>query len=410
MPELFQVLSVDEAAARFLPRIAPLPDTEVVPVAEALGRVTAEEVASPMELPAFSRSNMDGFSVRAEDTFGATEGLPAYLKVVGEVPMGQAPTVRLNPGEAAKAHTGGMLAEGADAIVIVEHTQAVDATTIEVVRPAAPGENVIQVGEDVRKGQILLPAGRWLRAQDLGGLAAVGITAVRVRRRPRVTIVSSGDEVVPPDREPGPGQVRDINTYTLSAMVREAGGIAVPLGIAPDREEPLRALAQRAMAEGDLAVFSAGSSVSIRDITAKVIDSLGRPGVLVHGLSIKPGKPTILALVEGKPVVGLPGNPVSAIVIAGLFVLPAIAALLGLRELPRRAEVAALLGKNVNSIPGREDYVPVRLTTKDGVLTAEPVFGKSNLIFTLVRADGLVKVPADASGIPAGERVTVRLF
>jgi molybdopterin molybdotransferase len=410
MPELFQVLSVDEAAARFLPRIAPLPDTEVVPVAEALGRVTAEEVASPMELPAFSRSNMDGFSVRAEDTFGATEGLPAYLKVVGEVPMGQAPTVRLNPGEAAKAHTGGMLAEGADAIVIVEHTQAVDATTIEVVRPAAPGENVIQVGEDVRKGQILLPAGRWLRAQDLGGLAAVGITAVRVRRRPRVTIVSSGDEVVPPDREPGPGQVRDINTYTLSAMVREAGGIAVPLGIAPDREEPLRALAQRAMAEGDLAVFSAGSSVSIRDITAKVIDSLGRPGVLVHGLSIKPGKPTILALVEDKPVVGLPGNPVSAIVIAGLFVLPAIAALLGLRELPRRAEVAALLGKNVNSIPGREDYVPVRLTTKDGVLTAEPVFGKSNLIFTLVRADGLVKVPADASGIPAGERVTVRLF
>jgi molybdopterin molybdotransferase len=410
MPELFQVLSVDEAAARFLPRIAPLPDTEVVPVAEALGRVTAEEVASPMELPAFSRSNMDGFSVRAEDTFGATEGLPAYLKVVGEVPMGQAPTVRLNPGEAAKAHTGGMLAEGADAIVIVEHTQAVDATTIEVVRPAAPGENVIQVGEDVRKGQILLPAGRWLRAQDLGGLAAVGITAVRVRRRPRVTIVSSGDEVVPPDREPGPGQVRDINTYTLSAMVREAGGIAVPLGIAPDREEPLRALAQRAMAEGDLAVFSAGSSVSVRDITAKVIDSLGRPGVLVHGLSIKPGKPTILALVEGKPVVGLPGNPVSAIVIAGLFVLPAIAALLGLRELPRRAEVTALLGKNVNSIPGREDYVPVRLTTKDGVLTAEPVFGKSNLIFTLVRADGLVKVPADASGIPAGERVTVRLF
>jgi molybdopterin molybdotransferase len=410
MPELFQVLSVDEAAARFLPRIAPLPDTEVVPVAEALGRVTAEEVASPMELPAFSRSNMDGFSVRAEDTFGATEGLPAYLKVVGEVPMGQAPTVRLNPGEAAKAHTGGMLAEGADAIVIVEHTQAVDATTIEVVRPAAPGENVIQVGEDVRKGQILLPAGRWLRAQDLGGLAAVGITAVRVRRRPRVTIVSSGDEVVPPDREPGPGQVRDINTYTLSAMVREAGGIAVPLGIAPDREEPLRALAQRAMAEGDLAVFSAGSSVSVRDITAKVIDSLGRPGVLVHGLSIKPGKPTILALVEDKPVVGLPGNPVSAIVIAGLFVLPAIAALLGLRELPRRAEVAALLGKNVNSIPGREDYVPVRLTTKDGVLTAEPVFGKSNLIFTLVRADGLVKVPADASGIPAGERVTVRLF
>lgn len=410
MPELFQVLSVEEAAARFLPRIAPLLDTEVVPAAEALGRVTAEEVASPMDLPAFPRSNMDGFSVRAEDTFGATEGLPAYLKIVGEVPMGQAPTVRLNPGEAAKAHTGGMLAEGADAIVIVEHTQAVDATTIEVLRPVAPGENVIQVGEDVRKGQALLPAGRWLRAQDLGGLAAVGITAVRVRRRPRVTIVSSGDEVVPPDREPGPGQVRDINTYTISAMVREAGGIPVPLGIAPDRQEPLRALAERAMAEGDLAVFSAGSSVSARDITAKVIDGLGRPGVLVHGLSIKPGKPTILALVEGRPVVGLPGNPVSAIVIAGLFVLPAIAALLGLRELPRRAEVTAGLGKNVNSVPGREDYVPVRLTTKDGVLTAEPVFGKSNLIFTLVRADGLVKVPADASGIPAGERVTVRLF
>jgi molybdopterin molybdotransferase len=410
MPELFQVLTVEEAAARFLPRIAPVPETEVVPVAEALGRVTAEDLASPMDLPAFPRSNMDGFSVRAEDTFGATEGLPAYLKVAGEVPMGQAPRVRLKPGEAAKTHTGGMLADGADAVVIVEHTQAVDATTIEVVRPVAPGENVIQVGEDVRKGQVLLPAGQRLRPQDLGGLTAVGITAVRVRRRPRVTIVSSGDEVVPPDREPGPGQIRDINTYTIGALVREAGGIPVPLGIAPDREEALRALAERAVAEGDLAVFSAGSSVSVRDITAKIIHGLGRPGVLVHGISIKPGKPTILALVDGKPVVGLPGNPVSAMVIAGLFVLPAIAALLGLREPPHRTEVTALLGKNVNSIPGREDYVPVRITRKDGVLTAEPVFGKSNLISTLVRADGLVKVPADASGIPAGERVTVRLF
>jgi molybdopterin molybdotransferase len=410
MPELFRVLSVEEAAARFLPRVAPLPETEVVPVAEALGRVTVEEIASPMDLPAFPRSNMDGFSVRAEDTFGATEGLPAYLKVAGEVPMGQATDLRLNPGEAAKAHTGGMLAAGADAVVIVEHTQPVDATTIEVLRPVAPGENVIQVGEDIRKGQALLRAGHRLRAQDLGGLAAVGITSVRVRRRPRVTIVSSGDEVVPPDREPGPGQVRDINTYTISALVREAGAVPVSLGIAPDREEALRALAERAVTEGDLTVFSAGSSVSVRDITAKVIDGLGRPGVLVHGLSIKPGKPTILALVEGKPVVGLPGNPVSAVIIAGLFVLPAIAALLGLREPPRRAEVTAVLGKNVNSIPGREDYVPVRLTTKDGVLTAEPVFGKSNLITTLVRAEGLVRVPADASGIPAGERVAVRLF
>jgi len=303
-----------------------------------------------------------------------------------------------------------MLADGADAVVIVEHTQAVDATTIEVVRPVAPGENVIQVGEDVRRGQVLVPGGHRLRAQDLGGLTAVGITTVRVRRQPRVTIVSSGDEVVPPDREPGPGQIRDINTYTIGALVRQAGGIPVSLGIAPDREEALRTFAERAVAEGDLAVFSAGSSVSVRDITAKVIHALGRPGVLVHGLSIKPGKPTILALVGQKPVVGLPGNPVSAIVIAGLFVLPAIAALLGLRKPPRPAEVTAALGKNVNSIPGREDYVPVRITRKDGVLTAEPVFGKSNLISTLVRADGLVKVPSDASGIQAGERVTVRLF
>jgi molybdopterin molybdotransferase len=410
MAELFQVLTVEEAAARFLPRIAPIPETEMVPMAEAFGRVTVEELASPVDLPAFPRSNMDGFSVRAEDTFGATEGLPAYLKVVGEVSMGQAPAVSLNPGEAAKAHTGGMLAGGADAVVIVEHTQAVDATTIEVLRPVAPGENVIQVGEDVRRGQALLPGGHRLRAQDLGGLTAVGITSVRVRRQPRVTIVSSGDEVVPPDQEPGPGQIRDINTYTIGALVRQAGGIPVPLGISPDREEALRALAQRALSEGDLAVFSAGSSVSVRDITANVINALGAPGVLVHGLSIKPGKPTILALVGKTPVVGLPGNPVSAIVIAGLFVLPAIAALLGLREPPHRPEVTATLGKNVNSIPGREDYVPVRLIRKDGVLTAEPVFGKSNLIYTLVRADGLVKVPADASGIQAGERVTVRLF
>lgn len=407
--ELFNVLAPDDALRVLVAHLPPVVRTERVSLLAALDRVLAEDLHSPSDLPNFPRSTMDGYAVRAADTFGASEGLPAYLTVVGDCPMGQAPTVRVGVSEAARIATGGMLAPGADAVVMVEHTQEVSADTIEVLRPVAPGENVIQIGEDVRRGDLVLPRGHVLRPQDLGGLAALGITEVPVVPRLRVGIISSGDEVVPPEAEPGPGQVRDVNTYTIAALTRRLGHEPVPYGICPDALPALQAMARRAWTECDVVILSAGSSVSTRDMTADVIASLGHPGILVHGVSLRPGKPTILAVADGKPVFGLPGNPVSCMVTYDLFVTPTLYHLTGCTRPPAQHQVRARLTKNIASAPGRVDYVQVRLEEREGELWADPVFGKSNLIYTLVRADGMVKVELDKGGLAAGELVAVTL-
>ena len=412
MPEFFNVLPPQRALATLLELLPQKAlGLEDVPVREALGRVTAVELFAPEDLPAFTRSTVDGYSLRAADTFGASEGLPAYFSVVGEVPMGRPAQVSVRPGEAALTYTGGMLAGDADAVVMVENTQQVDSGTIEVSRPVAPGENVVLPGEDVRAGSPVLPRGHLLRPQDLGGLTALGITTVPLARRPRVAILSMGDEVVPPDENPGPGQIRDVNSYTIAAQVAGAGGEPALLGILPDDFEAQLVAARQGQKQADMLVFSAGSSVSSRDLTADIINTLGEPGVLVHGLSIRPGKPAIVGLVDGKPVFGLPGNPVSAMIVFDLLVRPTLYRLTGCCNPPQPATTLATVTRDIASAPGREDYVPVRLTTgENGEQVAEPVFGKSNLIYTLIRADGLVQVPLDTAGLYAGERVAVRLF
>lgn len=408
--ELFNVLTPADAYALLERHLPSDVRVERVATAEALGRVLAEDLHSGEDLPAFPRSTMDGFAVRAADTYGASEGLPAYLGVVGEVLMGRRPETRASVGQAVRIATGGMIPDGADAVVMVEYTQEVDPRTIEVVRPVAPGENVITVGEDVTVGASLLTRGQILRPQDLGGLLALGITEVAVAANLTVAILGSGDEVVAPERTPGPGQIRDVNSYTLAALVRRAGHQPLVLGIAPDVYQALEALTRRALALADVVVISAGSSVSTRDLTAQVIATLGSPGVLVHGVSLKPGKPTILAVAQGKPVFGLPGNPVSCMVTFDLFVAPTLDHLSGCRARPASQVLAARLGKNLASAAGREDYIQVRLEQRAGQVWAEPVFGKSNLIYTLVRSDGLVKIDLDRSGLAAGDQVEVRLF
>ncbi|HWQ11898.1 MAG TPA: gephyrin-like molybdotransferase Glp [Roseiflexaceae bacterium] len=410
MPELFQVTTVAEALQRLLASVVPLGRAERVALHAALDRVTAADLHAPADLPAFARATMDGFAVRAADTYGASEGLPACLTICGEVPMGRAAALEVRASQAARIHTGGMLPPGADAVVMVEHTQPLDERTIEVVRPVAVGENVIPPGEDVRAGQLLLPRGHRMRPQDVGALAGVGLTEAPVAARPRLAILATGDEVVPPERAPAPGQVRDINTFTIAALTRRAGGEPVPCGIAPDEARELARMAAAALTNADVLVISAGSSVSTRDMTAQVIDGLGRPGVLVHGISMHPGKPTILALAGGVPVFGLPGNPVSTMVAFELFVAPTLLRLQGCEAAVGTREAQARLVRNVASHPGVEDFVPVRLERRAGELWADPVFGKSNLITTMVRADGLLHVPLDRAGIYAGEMVTVTLF
>ena len=409
MPELFTVLPPADALQVLLDHLSGQVCAETIPTADALDRVLAESLFASSPLPAFPRSTMDGYAVRAADTFGASESLPAYLSVVGQVPMGRAPELTVGPAQTAVVYTGGMLPRGADAVVMVERTQKLDAVNIEVLRAVAPGENVINVGEDVREGESLLGPGHTLRPQDLGGLMALGITQVTVAARPRVAIVSTGDEVVSPDQVPGPGQVRDVNTSTVAGLVRRAGGVPLPQGIIQDRFEDLLAAAQAGLDAADALVISAGSSVSTRDLTAGVVSRLGQPGVLVHGVSVKPGKPTVLGVCSGKPVFGLPGNPVSAMVVAGLFLVPVLRQLQGASPSGYN-RVRARLTHNIASVPGREDYVPVRLVERDGQLWADPVFGKSNLIYTLVKADGMLRVPLDSNGLHEGEWTQVELF
>ncbi len=405
----FTIASVDDALHRLRAQIEPLGRTESVPVAGAQGRIVARPPRSPVRLPDFTRSSMDGFAVRAADTYGASDTLPAYLTRVGEVRMGQRPTVSVAPGQTVEIATGAMLPEGADAVVMVERTQPFGAGEIEVLAPVAPGENVVQIGEDVERDAAIVPVGRRLRPQDLGGLLAVGLTDVDVVARPRVRILSCGDELVTPEQTPELGQIRDINAPMLAALFTAAGAEALTCGIARDTFDDTLAKAQAAYAEADLLVISAGSSVSARDLTSAVIARLGAPGILQHGLAVKPGKPTILAACNGKPVIGLPGNPVSALIVARQIVVPMIAHLLGaLPELP--ATVRATLTQNVSSTTGREDTVPVRLTQRDGHWLAEPIFGKSNLIFTLIHADGLLVVPLNANGLRAGAEIDVTVF
>ena len=410
MPQLFNVLTPQKAWLRLEPYLSPIGRVEIIPTRDALGRVLAKDIAAPSDLPSFPRSAMDGYAVRAEDTYGASEGLPAYLRVVGEIAMGGPAGIGLASGEAALIHTGGMLPKNADAVVMIENTRDIDASTIEVMRPVAKGENVIQVGEDVEKDETLLTSGSLIRPQDIGGLLALGITEVPVFQRLRVALISTGDELVPPEEEPRLGQVRNTNAYTLASLASRIGAVPLRLGIVKDNHEALRQAAIRGMREADIVVISAGSSMSTRDMTADVINSLGRPGVLVHGVSLKPGKPTILAAVDGKPFFGLPGNPGSAMITFEIFVTPCIYRLSGCRQSPRRTELQARLTRNIPSATGREDHVVVKLEERGGELYAEPIFGKSNLLFPLIKADGIAQVPLDRSGLEAGEMVLVRVF
>ena len=411
MAEFFNVRSPALALAALRPLLSPISDWETVAAADALGRVLARDIRSPEDLPSFARSTMDGFSVRARDTFGASESMPALLEVVADIPTGTVSPVALGVGEAAGAYTGGTLAKGADAVVMVERTQPADERSIEVLRPVAPGENVIQPGEDVRAGEVVLKRGRRLRAQEVGGLMALGILEAPVLRRPRVGIISTGDEIVAPSETPSAGMVRDVNTYTIAARASECGAEALALGLIPDDYEAQLAAARDGIERTDALIFSAGSSLSVRDMTARVFNALGEPGVLIHGISIKPGKPTIVGMARGKPLFGLPGNPVSALTVFDLLVAPAVRVLSGESPEPAaEATVRAVLSADIPSESGREDFVPVKLSPgADGAVEASPVFGKSNLIFTLANADGVARVPAESGGLYAGEVVGVRL-
>jgi len=414
MPEFLTLLPPDEARTLLLSHLSqPIIDSELIDVPSSLGRIVAEDIVAPHPLPNFQRSTVDGYAVRAGDTHGASDSLPAYLKLIGEIPMGDTPAFEVGSGQCGLIHTGGMLPAGTDAVVMLEYTQPVQKEEIEIFRAVADGENVIRIGEDVAQGQVIQAKGGLMRPSEIGGLMALGIVKVKVVRKPLVGLISTGDEVINPSQSPRPGQVRDINSFTLGALVEKSGGIAKLYGIISDEFDGLKDAAAKALAECDAVIITAGSSASTRDMTADVIRSLGAPGVLVHGINTRPGKPTILGVCDGKPVIGLPGNPVSALVNGYLFVVPLIEKLLGAQPRPK-ATVLARLTVNLPSQAGREDWWPVKLIVNRQSsifnLDAEPIFGKSNLIFTLAAANGLLRIHSDATGLSAGEMVEVLLI
>ena len=402
----FLILKTAEEARAILDGFSPL-GLEEVTLENADGRVLAAPIRAPEDLPAWPRAVMDGYAVRARDTFGASDAVPAFLRALGSVAMGESWT---GPppaaGQALAVPTGAVVPEPCDAVVMIEYTQTGAGEEVEIHRPVAPGENLSRPGDDVRRGDLLLDAGRRLRPADVGALAALGVLAIAANRRPRVAVLSTGNEVVPPEITPRPGQVRDVNAWILAAQARRAGCDVVRGGIVGDDAAALLTRSAELLAEADVLLLSGGSSVGVRDLTAGVLEALGAE-ILFHGISVRPGKPTILARLGPKPILGMPGVPASATVIFDAFVRPMLWRLGGeVGRDPWPARRRARLARRVPSVAGREDYVRVRLAA-DG--RAEPVLGGSSALSTLVRADGLLIVPAEAEGIAEGEDIEVCL-
>jgi molybdopterin molybdotransferase len=387
------------------------PEHEAISLNDALDRVLAVTVVSPEDLPAHPRSTMDGYAVRASDTFGASESIPGYLQIAGEIRMGESPEGKVLSGTCFRIATGGLLPEGADAVLMLEHTVPVDDTMIEVVKGLGAGSNIINQGEDIARGESALPAGHLLRPQDLGLLAGLGISEVTVSQKVRVGIISTGDEIIPYTEVPREGKIRNINSITLAGQISRLGATPVDYGIVSDRREIFMPVLQQAVRENNIVLFSGGSSVGTRDLGEQAITDLGPPGILVHGVALKPGKPVIIGLSKQTPVFGLPGHPVSALACFDLFVGPAIERLSGRStdHLPA-ASVAARLDRNINSAAGRRDLVRVRLTRQDESWIAEPVLGKSGSISTLARAHGYFVIPESSQGISQGTTITVYLY
>ena len=406
MKEFFKVKTLDEVL-KLIPSFQ-AGETETIPLSEAGGRILAEGIVSDIDLPDFIRSIVDGYAVRAASTFGASEGNPGFLDVKGTVAMGESPTFSVGLGEAAEISTGGMLPNGTDSVVMVEHTEAIDDSTIEVYRSVAPGQHVIEIGEDIRKRDAILTCHKRLRPQEIGILAAIGKETARVFRQPVIGIISTGDEVVPVNETPGPGQIRDINSYTLFELIKEIGGIPVTFGIIKDHYEALFDTCQKALEKSDMVLISGGSSVGARDFTIDVLSKLPKPDILVHGISISPGKPTILATSGKKAIWGLPGHVVSAMIVFKMVVRPFIEHIGGKSATQMKPlTFPAQLSRNLSSAQGRTDYVRVKILENDNGIWAEPVLGKSGLINTMIKADGLIEIGINTEGLDQGTIVNV---
>lgn len=405
----FTIISREDFEA-LLKGFAPL-ENELVDLSMASDRVLAEDIIAAHDWPLLDRSCMDGFALNARDGFGATESNPGYLECTATLAIDVMPDVTVQSGECARIATGGVLPDGTDAVIMVEHTGEMDGTTIEIRKSVAPGENVMQRGEDARAGGIALEAGTVMRPQEIGLSAALGFEEISLVKSPRVGILSTGDELIEVSQTPKPSQVRDVNSLTVAALVQQAGGISTCYGIVKDDLASLTAALQTAIDENDLVLLSGGSSIGVRDLTIQALESIPDSEILAHGVALSPGKPTILGRAFGKPVLGLPGQVTSALVVMHVLIWPLIRHLQGdskAFDVTKRPVRKAELARNVASKPGREDYVRIRLEERDNEPPlAHPVLGKSGLLRTIVQADGLASIPADSEGLYEGQLIDI---
>ncbi len=409
MNHFFKVKSLEEVMA--LTHEFSCLESENIPVSEAFSRVLARDLTAKKDMPGFRRATMDGYAVKASSTFGASESSPAWLEIAGTILMGDIPDFGIGPGQAAKISTGGMLPKGADGVVMVEHTEEIDELSVEIYKSVAPLQNMIDASEDFAKEEIVLSKGTFIRPQEEGLAAGLGFEQICSYKIPKVGIISTGDEIIPIEEEPAPGKIRDINSYTLSAFIKEANAEPVCYGIIKDDPAALKDAVEKALNETDMVLISGGSSVGTRDFTVDVLSSLPDTKIMVHGMSVSPGKPTILAKSGQKPVWGLPGQVVSAMVVLKIVVIPFLNKLKGLETKDQMIRVPAKLTRNVSSTQGRRDFVRVLLEKKDGQqLIAKPVLGKSGLIRTMIHADGFLEIGDHVEGVEKDTMVDIILL
>ena len=402
---MLSVKTPEEVLALIKKEFSPIAQPETVSLRSALGRTLAEDITAAEYVPDFNRSTVDGYAVRARDTFGCTDAIPAILPLQGEVLMGQGAAFVLKNGCCAAVPTGGAVPEGADSVVMLEYTEDYGDGTIGVMKSAAPGQNMIFRGDDVYPGKVVLKKGRVLSSQDIGALAAIGRVQVPVVKKLTVGVLSTGDELVAPDVKPGPGQIRDVNSPMLEALLAGFGVDVIHYGIVIDDEALLRKTVEKAITQCDAVLLSGGSSVGVKDAACRIIESMGE--LLLHGIAIKPGKPTILGKTGNKPLVGLPGHPVAAYFITKLFILPLLSRLMGRTE--AAYTTTAKLTENISANHGRAQYHCCRLERRDGELYAYPIRGKSGLITTLAGADGYFCIHRDCEGLPQFAEIAVTI-
>ena len=408
--EFLKVDSLEAAREKLLESAkSGLISTEVLPCSKTLGRVAAQDVFSPEDIPAFARSTVDGYAVLSSDTAGAGESIPVFLDLVGQIDMGCQADITISSGQCVEVFTGGMLPGGADSVVMIEYTEEFGSQGIAISQSARYGENVAQPGEDMNVGKLIIKRGRRILPQDLGALAAAGICEISVYSPVRVSVISTGDELVPPNKTPLPGQIRDVNSYALSALAQKHGLLVVSTAILPDEQDSLERAVRTAVSDSDIVVVSGGSSKGKKDMTRLVFDRLAAPGVYTHGIALKPGKPTILGYDSSSNtlLMGLPGHPVSALMVFELLVGWLLRTLMGVQQPPG---IPARVSSNLAASPGKLTCVPCHLTQDSDGYIAQPVLGKSGMISTLTQADGYFIIPRTDEGVRKGQKVLVELF